>query len=1517
MSNPEKFTVGWICAIETEYVAAQSFLDHELARPDILSPNDNNDYTLGKIGGHHVVIAVLPDGEYGTTSAASVARDMLHSFPNIRIGLMVGVGGGAPSPKHDIRLGDIVVSSSRGSTHGGVIQYDVGKELQDQGFQPTGFLNQPPTVLRTAVSGLKAQYERKGHQLEKAINTILTENRRMRRKYQRPDLDSDRLFESQVVHPQDNEGACAQICDISRLITRDEQDEDEDIPRVHYGIIASGNTLIKDAGFRDKLALEQNILCFEMEAAGLMNHFPCLVIRGICDYADSHKNKEWQGYAAMAAAAYTKDLLSRMIPGQVEAEKPAREILHEIQDQIEHVSANVDNVRISISTVAEHTNQINQKLDFNNLPIADGAEFQSYSAQHEDECLPGTREELQRLISNWIVSPQGKSIFWLNGLAGTGKSTISRTMARSFQETGILGASFFFKRGEADRGNATRFFPTITRQLLRKLPELLSTLRQVLQDDPRISAKPLKEQFDKLILQPLLSLKTSNFQTQPLVIVIDALDECENDNDVKAVLRLLPRIMESNSVQLRVFVTSRPDLPMRLGFQEVGNHHQDFILHRIPTPIIKRDISLFLEHKLALIRKERPLPPDWPGNINLQALITMSVPLFIFAATICRLFQDHKLDPVECLAEILKYQNQESKLDGTYLPVFDRILDGYTEERQNQLVEGIREVVGIIILLESPLSVAALAELTSITMTSINARLSPLHSILDIPTDETRPVRLFHLSFRDFLLDPSTRKKSHPTTGRKFRFWVDGKEINQKLTVYCLDVMRKNLKKNICNLQTYGVKRRDIDTGSLYLPPELQYACRYWILHLIQSENPRILIDHIFAFLEVHFLHWMEVMSILGIASEVLEGITTLQTVIQDNKHTGLSEFLHDVKRFTLKNSQIADIAPLQLYAAGLIFAPEMAITRKNFQKELPEWIFRSPRVEESWSSELQTLEGHSDVVQSVAFSPDGRLLASGSGDGTVKFWDLATGALKLTLEGSSLIAVTSIVFSPDGQLLAANYVNQTVKLWDPIAGTLKYTLKGLLSVAFSPHGGLLACTSNVRTIEFWDSATGVLKHTMKYLPDSAELIAFSPDGSLLVSGFNTDKTINLWDPATGVLKRTLECHLSSVDSIAFSPDSQLLACSSHIGKSIKIWDPTTGTLKHTLEGHSSFVRSVAFSPNGQLLASSSHIHRAIKIWDPATGALKHVMEGHSSSIQSVAFSPDGQLLASGSWDKTIKLWDPITGAPKHTQEDYSSSVESVAFSPDGGLLVSGSLDAAIKLWDTATGDLKHTLEGHSSKVSSVAFSPDGQLLASGHWDRTVKLWDTATRTLKYDIITNLKPGLRSGESVVFSPDGRLLASWSNDTTIKLWNTATGALKHILKGHFYKIQSVAFSPDGQLLASGSTDETIKLWDPVTWDLKHTIITDKTVTEIKFSEKKPHLVTNLGCFNIQAWYENFVPNFSGTKLEISLQPDRWIAIDGQNELWIPPDYRPSTSTVRDGAIAVGCGHGRVYMIAFSK
>jgi len=308
-SKPQDYHVGWICAVQTEYVVACEFLDEEYPLLPASSLHDDNIYTFGRMGHHNVVIACLPKGKYGLTSAASVAKDMLRSFPSIRFGLMVGIGGGAPSPKHDIRLGDVVISSPVGRT-GGVIHYEFGKTIQNQKFERTGALDAPPPMLLMALSTIGARHERKGHHIAESVNEMVERNSRLRKKYQRPELGTDRLFKSSFIHP-DPDQACDKVCTVetSQLIQRNERPADEDNPAIHYGLIASADRLMKDASVRDALARDEGVLCFEMEAAGLMDHFPCVVIRGICDYSDTHKNDIWQGYSAATAAAYAKELL--------------------------------------------------------------------------------------------------------------------------------------------------------------------------------------------------------------------------------------------------------------------------------------------------------------------------------------------------------------------------------------------------------------------------------------------------------------------------------------------------------------------------------------------------------------------------------------------------------------------------------------------------------------------------------------------------------------------------------------------------------------------------------------------------------------------------------------------------------------------------------------------------------------------------------------------------------------------------------------------------------------------------------------------------------------------------------------------------------------------------------------------------------------------------------------------------------------------------------------------------------
>ena len=466
---------------------------------------------------------------------------------------------------------------------------------------------------------------------------------------------------------------------------------------------------------------------------------------------------------------------------------------------------------------------------------------------------------------------------------------------------------------------------------------------------------------------------------------------------------------------------------------------------------------------------------------------------------------------------------------------------------------------------------------------------------------------------------------------------------------------------------------------------------------------------------------------------------------------------------------------------------------------------------------QLLNFTGHTSWVPAVAFSPDGRTLVSCSTDRTVKLWDVGTGKCLKTLQGHTS-RIWCVAFSPDGQTVVSGSDDQTLKLWDVRTGECLKTLRkhtaAIWAVSFSPDGQTLVSASEDQTLRLWDVSTGECLRTMEGHTDWVSSAAFSPDGQTLVSG-SYDQTLRLWDASTGKCLKTLAGHTGRIWCVAFSPQGNTLASGCE-NQTLRLWDASTGECLKTLQGHPGRIWCVAFSPQGKTLASGCD-NQTVKLWDVSTGVCLRTSRGYSNGVWSVAFSPDSQTLVSGCEDQMIKLWDVSSGKCYKTLQGHSHRVQAVAFSPQGEILVSGCDSQTVRLWDITTGKCRKTLWGHTGSIRTVAFSPDNKNVASGSVDRMVRLWNVKTGEC-----LSILEHTHGVCSVTFSPDGQTLVTGCEDETVKLWDVSTGRCRQTLKGHTGWVCSVAFSPDGQILASGGVDQTVKLWDVSTGQCLETL-----------------------------------------------------------------------------------------------
>jgi WD40 repeat protein/serine/threonine protein kinase len=576
----------------------------------------------------------------------------------------------------------------------------------------------------------------------------------------------------------------------------------------------------------------------------------------------------------------------------------------------------------------------------------------------------------------------------------------------------------------------------------------------------------------------------------------------------------------------------------------------------------------------------------------------------------------------------------------------------------------------------------------------------------------------------------------------------------------------------------------------------------------------------------------------------------------------------------------------------------------------------------------LKTLRGHLAVVNSVAYSPDGQRIVTGSFDRTAKVWDAVSGRELLTLKGHG-DGITSVAYSPDGQRVVTGGYDETAKVWEAATGRELLTLRGhrayVNSVAFSTDGQRIATGSGDETVKVWDTASGLELLTLK-MGGMGACVAFSPDGQRIATGSWFGPTTNrhspakVWDATTGRELLTLQEDSGDIGSVTFSPDGQRIMTGGG-DRTAKVWDAATGRELLTLKGHADMIWSLAISRDGQRIVTGSRDGTA-KVWEAASGRELLTLKGHGGWVHSVAFSPDGERIVTGSTDGTARVWDSLsaitaeeTGGNRFTLRGHGGDVSSVKFSLDGQRIVTGSFDKTAKVWEVASGRELSKVEG----VRSVALSPDGQRIVTRSRDGTAKVWEAASGR---ELLT-LKGHGGWVHSVAFSPDGERIVTGSRDKTAKLWEAASGRELLTLKGHAGLVWFVAFSPDNRRVVTGSADKTAKVWETASG---RELFTLTKVESVDISPDGQRIATT-------SWSDQTVKSWSDQTVKIreaasggemfTLTNVGFLAFspDGQRIVTMNWDNFHSTTKVWDATSGRGLvtlkGHrGYLYAVAFS-
>ncbi|KIJ30644.1 hypothetical protein M422DRAFT_267794 [Sphaerobolus stellatus SS14] len=1089
----------------------------------------------------------------------------------------------------------------------------------------------------------------------------------------------------------------------------------------------------------------------------------------------------------------------------------------------------------------------------NSLGDVSGAEF---NREDRQACMDGTRVSLLGDLLAWATDGNSHSVCWLNGLAGTGKTTVAESFCR------ILAQKDAWRK-------VRNIVPFLAKVLAHMLPCYRQELVTVLSTHRDPMGLNLQDQYQYLIVEPLSII--SGTRSEPLVLSVDALDECEDKEGTEELLRVI--LGASLDFPLKFFLTGRPEAALRQGFQvnNSGDKHKSYQLHNIERHLVEADICMYLSRQLEILKnKQWKDREDWPAD-EINALIEKSGTLFIFAATAIKFLSNAKGNPIKRLRKLAMLNNDSIEATRSIDSLYEMVLlEAFQVDDDEQ--SRVKDSLVTVVCAHTPLPVSSYSVLLGMELEDVHAALAALHSVVHISNHADPTVSVYHASFPDYL---TSSKRSG---NQSWYFALE--EGHLTLATKCLELMNLQLEFNIVKLTTSYLSN-DAQPSAPSVAPSLAYTCTGWGNHLFHSTNDIItkrhtLLGRIDIFLRTKFLFWLEVLSVL----KNVQYASTLLLTINKRSET-LQTICKDFIEFISTFRDAIEYNAAHIYLSALAFIHHTSMVAELYHSQFQNLLAvhgRNATVTRQY--ELLVFRDHTASVRSVVFSPDGKYIVSGSEDQTIHLWNVETGkAVGEPYQGHTG-SVQSVAFSPDGEYIVSGSEDQTIHLWNVETGKAvgepyQGHTDSVQSVAFSPNGKYIVSGSEDQTIHLWSVETGkAVGEPYQGHTGSVQSVAFSPDGKYIVSG-SDDHTIQLWSVQTGgVVGESYQGHTSGVRSVAFSPDGKYIASGSY-DHTICLWSVETGkAVGEPYQSHTDPVWSVAFSPDGKYIVSGSY-DQSICLWSVETGrAVGEPYQGHTDSVWSVAFSPDGKYLASGSNDHTIRYWsvetDKAVGEP---YQGHTDPVWSVAFSPDEKYIVSGSFDQTICLWSVETGKyivsgsddytirlwsvetgkaVGEPYQGHTDSVQSVASSPDGKYIVSGSYDQTICLWSVET-------------GKAVGEpyqghtdpvwSVVFSPDGKYIISGSDDHTIRLWSVETGkTVGEPYQGHTSAVWSVAFSPNGKYIVSGSDDHTIQLWCVETGKAigEPYQVHTGSVRSVAFSPDGMYIVSGSDDHTIQLW-----------------------------------------------------------------